>query len=277
MSGISTVIPCAGLGTRMLPLSAAVPKELLPMGDRPLLQWTVAEARATGCTDVVIVTSPEKMFSSFVDGPVRYADKLAAGSPASQEALALARTMRYSFALQSEPRGLGHAVLQARGHVNGAQFWVQLPDEWYPDQTCMPQMQRALAEAQAVRPGIDAAIAVMEVPAPEVERYGIARPDPGLTSGHWFGTHALVEKPRMDQAPSRWAIIGRYLLPASLFDILETTAPGRGGEIQLTDALDQLARQGRLICVPFAGARHDTGSVETYATAWQAYLAGTHT
>lgn len=256
----------------MLPLSATVPKELLPIGDRPLLQWTVAEAHATDCQDVVIVTSPEKMFSSFVDGPVRYADKLAAGSAASREALHLARTMRYSFALQSEPRGLGHAVLQARGHINGPQFWVQLPDEWYPDQTCMPQMQRALAEAQSMRPSIDAAIAVMEVSPSDVERYGIAKPDPGLTTGHWFGTHALVEKPKASEAPSRWAIIGRYLLPSSIFAVLEATTPGRGGEIQLTDALDTLARAGRLICVPFVGARHDTGSVESYTAAWQAYL-----
>ena len=276
MASISTVIPCAGLGTRMLPLSATVPKELLPMGDRPLLQWTVAEACSAGCTDVVIVTSPEKMFSSFVDGPVRYADKLAAGSPASQQALNLARSINYSFALQSIPHGLGHAVLQARGHVRGDQFWVQLPDEWYPDQTCMPQMRQALAEARVLRPQVDAAIAVMEVPAQDVERYGIVQPDPGLTNGHWFGTHALVEKPKISDAPSRWAIIGRYLLPASVFDILETTRAGRGGEIQLTDALEQLARQGRLVCVPFHGARHDTGSVDTYAQAWHAYLTQSH-
>jgi len=266
------VIPAAGLGTRFLPATKAVPKELLPVVDKPALQYIVEEAAAAGITDVLLVTSRGKssMVDHFDRRPDLEAQLEAKGDARRLEAirkpsqLAAIHTSR-----QDEPKGLGHAVLCAAAHVGDEPFAVMLGDD------LIDERDHLLAEMLAVqseRGGI--VLGLIEVPIEHINRYGSVAISPVDGSGDPEGmfslvrVNELVEKPEPAQAPSNLAIIGRYVLPPEIFDAIRKTEPGAGGEIQLTDAMARLASEGVPVHgVVFRGRRYDTGDRGDYLKA----------
>jgi UTP--glucose-1-phosphate uridylyltransferase len=252
---VKAVIPAAGLATRFLPATKAVPKELLPVVDRPVLQYIVEEAAAAGITDVLLITGRGKTsmvdhFDRRPDLEQRLAEKgdherLAAVKRPSE--LAEIYTCR-----QAEPLGLGHAVSYAESHVGGEPFAVLLGDEFMDDASLLIDM----IDLQARTGGV--VIALLEVEPDQVSRYGIC----SVTNadGNTVEITGLVEKPTVDEAPSNLAIIGRYILPATIFDAIRKTGPGSGGEIQLTDAMAALLEQGTPVHgIVYRGVRYDTG------------------
>ncbi|MCO8272502.1 UTP--glucose-1-phosphate uridylyltransferase [Actinoplanes sp. TRM 88003] len=253
---VKAVIPAAGLATRFLPATKAVPKELLPIVDRPVLQYIVEEAAAAGLTDVLLVTGRGK--TSMVDHFDRRPDvedrlekkgdleRLAAVRRTSE--LADIYTVR-----QGEALGLGHAVGTAAAHIGDQPFAVLLGDEFVePDKPLLP----AMIELQARTGGI--VLALGEVKPEETSRYGIAAVTP--SDDGVVEVTGLVEKPDPEDAPSNLAVLGRYILPASIFEAIKNTKPGRGGEIQLTDAMAQLLADGVPVhAIIYGGHRYDTG------------------
>jgi len=249
------VIPAAGLATRFLPATKAVPKELLPVVDRPVLQYIVEEAAAAGLHDVLLITGRGKTsmvdhFDRRPDLEQRLAEKgdeerLAAITRPSE--LAEIYTCR-----QGEQLGLGHAVSYAESHVGGEPFAVLLGDEFMDDESLLVSM----LDLQARTGGI--VIALLEVEPDEVSRYGICSVT--NTDGNTVEITGLVEKPPVGEAPSNLAIIGRYILPSAIFDAIRRTGPGSGGEIQLTDAMALLLAEGTPVHgIVHRGVRYDTG------------------
>jgi UTP--glucose-1-phosphate uridylyltransferase len=248
------VIPAAGLGTRFLPATKAIPKEMLPIVDVPTLQLVVEEAVHAGFTDAVLVNGRQK--ESIEDhfdvsyeledtlrrrGKVREADDLRA----------ISRLVRLVSVRQKEPLGLGHAVLSARSAVGDEPFAVMLGDDLIDaTEPGIGQLVRVARETGK------AVVALVEVPPEETHRYGVAA---GRTTHGITEISHLVEKPAPGTAPSNLAIFGRYVLPPDVFGILERQSPGAGGEIQLTDALATLAQQGRLVGWTMQGLRFDAG------------------
>jgi len=248
------VIPAAGLGTRFLPATKAVPKELLPIVDTPTIQYIVEEAVAAGVTDVIIVSAKGK--DSIVDhfdvAKELEAQLTRTGKSALRDQMrAIARLANVITVRQQEPLGLGHAVLCARPAVGDEPFVVMLGDDIID--APVPGA-RQLADCYA-RTGMGT-IALMEVPEAETSMYGVASGTP--MDERTLRIRELVEKPKANP-PSRLAVIGRYVLPPRIFEILEQVKPGVGGEIQLTDALAVLAREEGLVGYRFEGERHDAG------------------
>jgi UTP--glucose-1-phosphate uridylyltransferase len=252
---VKAVIPAAGLATRFLPATKAVPKELLPVVDRPVLQYIVEEAAAAGLKDVLLITGRGKTamvdhFDRRPDIEQRLADKgdderLAAVKRPAE--LAAVHAIR-----QGEALGLGHAVSFAESHVGGRSFAVLLGDEFMDDETLLNEM----LDLQARTGGI--VIALLEVPKEEVSRYGIC--SVANAEGDTVEITGLVEKPSPDEAPSNLAIIGRYILPFEIFDALRRIGPGSGGEIQLTDAMALMLSEGAPVHgIVWRGVRYDTG------------------
>ncbi|HET8724687.1 MAG TPA: UTP--glucose-1-phosphate uridylyltransferase GalU [Anaeromyxobacteraceae bacterium] len=248
------VIPAAGLGTRFLPATKAVPKELLPIVDRPTIQYIVEEAVAAGVEEVILVCARGK--DSIVDhfdiAPELEAHLSRSGKDALRDQMrAIAKMANVVTVRQQEPLGLGHAVLCAKALVGDEPFVVMLGDDIIDAKV---PAAKQLADCSA-RHG-KGTIALMEVAASETHMYGIAA-GPSLDD-RTIRIERLVEKPKAD-APSRLAVIGRYVLPPSIFPILEKVKPGVGGEIQLTDALAVLAREEGLLGYRFEGERYDAG------------------
>jgi UTP--glucose-1-phosphate uridylyltransferase len=263
------VIPAAGLGTRFLPATKAVPKEMLPVVDKPAIQYVVEEAVAAGLTDVLMVTGRNKRpledhFDRNVELELALDAKGDAGRLASvQHATDLAQL---HYVRQGDPLGLGHAVLVAAEHVGDEPFAVLLGDDLIDARD--PLLSRML-EVQSRLGG--SVIALMEVPRTQIHLYGCAAVDP-TNEEDLVRVTDLVEKPPVDEAPSNLAIIGRYVLHPAVFDVLRDTSPGRGGEIQLTDALQTLATMaaadgGSVHGVVFRGRRYDTGDRVDYLKA----------
>jgi len=248
------VIPAAGLGTRFLPATKAVPKELLPIVDTPTIQYIVAEAVAAGVRDVILVCARGK--DSIVDHFDIAAELEAhlerAGKIALRDQMrAIAKMANVVAVRQQEPLGLGHAVLCARDLVGDEPFVVMLGDDIIDAEV---PAARQLADCYR-RHGLGA-VALMEVPLEDTPMYGIAAGR--AVDPRTIRIETLVEKPRRDP-PSNLAVIGRYVLPPRVFEVLETVAPGAGGEIQLTDALAVLAREEGLLGYRFEGQRYDAG------------------
>ncbi|GAB1329142.1 UTP--glucose-1-phosphate uridylyltransferase GalU [Streptomyces sp. NPDC093260] len=264
------VIPAAGLGTRFLPATKATPKEMLPVVDKPAIQYVVEEAVSAGLDDVLMVTGRNKRpLEDHFDRNYELESALANKGDAErlakvQESSDLA-TMHY--VRQGDPKGLGHAVLCAAPHVGDEPFAVLLGDDLIDPRD--PLLQRMI-EVQEVYGG--SVVALMEVAPEQIHLYGCAAVQPTADSDVVQVT-GLVEKPDPADAPSNYAIIGRYVLDPHIFDILRRTEPGRGNEIQLTDALQQLAQNpsgtagGPVHGVVFKGRRYDTGDRGDYLRA----------
>ncbi len=261
------VIPAAGLGTRFLPATKATPKEMLPVVDKPAIQYVVEEAVAAGLSDVLMVTGRNKRpLEDHFDRNYELESALEKKGDADrlakvQESSDLA-TMHY--VRQGDPRGLGHAVLCAAPHVGNEPFAVLLGDDLIDARD--PLLQR-MVEIQAAHGG--SVIALMEVDPEQIHLYGCAAVKP-TGDDDVVEITGLIEKPEPAEAPSNLAIIGRYVLAPEIFAILRETEPGRGGEIQLTDALQKLATSdvgGPVHGVVFKGRRYDTGDRGDYLRA----------
>jgi UTP--glucose-1-phosphate uridylyltransferase len=254
---VKAVIPAAGLATRFLPATKAVPKELLPVVDRPVLQYIVEEAAAAGITDVLLVTGRGK--TSMVDHFDRRPD-VEARLEEKGDLERLAEVRRTSeladiyTCRQGEPLGLGHAVGVAASHIGDNAFAVLLGDEFVDlDEPLLPSM----LDLQAQTGGI--VLAFVEVAPQETARYGIASVK-NRTDGDVVEVTGLVEKPAPEDAPSNLAVLGRYILPAAIFDAIQNTKPGSGGEIQLTDAMAAMLDDGTPVHgIIYRGHRYDTG------------------
>ncbi len=252
------VFPVAGLGTRFLPASKVVAKEMLPVLDKPLIQYAVDEAVDAGADTLIFITSRYKhAIADYFDTAYELEQKLERSG--KQELLAAVRDLipkhvRCIYVTQSEALGLGHAVLCAKPVVGDEPFGVILPDDliWNRGAGALRQMAQFAPNPEA---GV---IAVEEVPREETHRYGIV--DADMTSGRAACVRHVVEKPRPEVAPSNLAIVGRYVLPGRIFQLLEKTTPGAGGEIQLTDAIAALLRDGEVHAFRFEGTRFDCGS-----------------
>jgi UTP--glucose-1-phosphate uridylyltransferase len=252
----TAVIPVAGLGTRFLPVTKAVPKEMLPIADRPCIEYVVAEAVAAGLDQIVFVTARGKgAIQDYFDRAPELEARLAAANQTAllAEVQRVAKMADVIAVRQEEAHGLGHAVLCAKAAVGDRPFAVFLGDD------IIVSERPAIADLLAARQRDDeAVVCLLEVPQEDTRRYGIC-------AGTWTGTRMaishMVEKPAPEKAPSRFAIVGRYVLPPDIFAILESIPRGAGGEYQLTDALAVLAAEGRCTGVAMAGERFDTGTV----------------
>jgi UTP--glucose-1-phosphate uridylyltransferase len=259
MTVTKSVIPAAGHGTRMLPAAKAVPKELLPVLDKPTIQYVVEEAAAGGITDVLLISSPTKRAveqhfhpNSDLENRLESSGKSALLASIRQ----LMARVRIHAVDQLQQRGLGDAVRHARDFVGDEPFLCQLGDTIFSgDGNNLPARQLIDAHRQLGT----SVIGVEEVPAEKVERYGIVggvEVAPGILK-----LDTLIEKPYAAQAPSRLAIAARYLLTPAIFDALDATPPGKGGEIQLTDAIKLMLSRGEVVhAVRLSSKRHDIGS-----------------
>jgi UTP--glucose-1-phosphate uridylyltransferase len=261
------VIPAAGLGTRFLPATKAIPKELLPVVDKPALEYIVEEAARAGLTDVLIITGRGKgaIEDHFDSAPeVEAALEKKGDLERLARVRASANLARFHFVRQGVAAGLGHAVLVAAEHVGNEPFLVLLGDDVVDERD--PLLEQMLAERDKHGGSV---IALMEVPPEMVSMYGVATVEPAQASGKYdlVRVRDLVEKPPLEEAPSNLAIIGRYLLSPTIFQILRETKPGRGGEIQLTDAIKTLAGREPVHGVVFSGRRYDTGDRVDYVKA----------
>jgi UTP--glucose-1-phosphate uridylyltransferase len=253
------VIPAAGLGTRFLPATKATPKEMLPVVDKPAIEYVVEEAVAAGLSDVLMITGRSKRaLEDHFDRNYELETKLAEkGDTATLERVQATNdlaTMHY--VRQGDPKGLGHAILCAADHVGNEPFAVLLGDDLIDPRD--PLLQTMIA-TQARHGG--SVIALMEVPPEQVHLYGCAAVE-ATDDADVVRVTDLVEKPPAEEAPSNLAVIGRYVIEPAVFDVLRRTPPGRGGEIQITDALRSLAMGdggGPVHAVVFRGRRYDTG------------------
>lgn len=249
------VIPAAGLGTRFLPATKAMAKEMLPIVDKPTIQFIVEEARASGIEDILIVTGKAKRpiedhFDSNLELEMNLREK---GKTELLKLVEETTGLNLHFIRQPHPLGLGHAVLQAKSFVGNEPFVVMLGDDIMSDEVPLTkQLINNYEETHA------STIAVMEVPSDDVSKYGIINPGKEVKPD-LFNVINFVEKPAIEEAPSNLAIIGRYLLTPEIFNILETQEPGAGGEIQLTDAIDRLNKTQRVFAHQYKGIRHDVG------------------
>jgi UTP--glucose-1-phosphate uridylyltransferase len=254
---VKAVIPAAGLATRFLPATKAVPKELLPVVDRPVLQYIVEEAAAAGLRDVLLVTGRGKtsMVDHFDRRPDLEARLSAKGDRERLDAITrLSDVADIYTCRQPEQLGLGHAVSYAESHVGGGSFAVLLGDEFTDE--AEPLLPRML-DIQAETGGI--VLAFIEVPWEEVSRYGVAAVEP-TDRADVVKVTGLVEKPAREDAPSNLIVVGRYVLPPGIFDAIRRVGPGAGGEIQLTDAMALMLEEGTPVHgVVYRGTRYDTG------------------
>ncbi|MES2668850.1 MAG: UTP--glucose-1-phosphate uridylyltransferase GalU [Pseudomonadota bacterium] len=257
------VFPVAGLGTRFLPATKTVPKEMLPIVDKPLIQYAVDEAIEAGCDTLVFVTNRYKhAVADYFDKAYELEQKLEKSG--KYEQLDLVRNIlpphvRAVFVTQAEALGLGHAVLCAKAIIGDEPFAVLLPDDLIWNRQSGAGGPGALKQmADAAEATGNSIIAVQDVPHEQTGSYGIVDTDPFV--GRSARIHGIVEKPRPDVAPSNLAVVGRYVLDGSIFDILERTTPGAGGEIQLTDAIATLLAHKPVHAYRFQGTRFDCGT-----------------
>lgn len=249
------VIPVAGLGTRFLPVTKAVPKELLPVGTTPTLQIVIEEAAASGIEEVILVSSPHKtQIADYFRSDTQY-DRMLKGL--KKENLlsglrTLAQKIKITTVFQDEQKGLGHAVLCAKKAAGPEPFVVILPDVLIEsEEPCSRQLIRVFEETGA------AVNATEHSPREKLHLYGIY--DIASSEGRIHKARRVIEKPKTEEAPSDFSVVGRYLFPPDVFEIIENTPPGRNGEIQLADAMDTLAKQGRMIAYEYEGFQFDTG------------------
>lgn len=249
------VIPAAGLGTRFLPVTKAIAKEMLPIVDKPTIQFIVEEALESGIEDILIVTGKDKRaIEDHFDSNLALEQNLS--SKNKNELLALVEEttgINLHFIRQKRPLGLGDAVLCAKAFVGNEPFVVMLGDDIMKDK--VPLTKQLINDYEKTNAST---LAVKEVPHEETSKYGIIAPKAEISKG-LFDVQSFVEKPEPKDAPSDYAIIGRYLLKPEIFSILESQEAGAGGEIQLTDAINTLNQYQRVFARNYTGTRYDVG------------------
>ncbi|MBW9145266.1 UTP--glucose-1-phosphate uridylyltransferase GalU [Clostridium sp. CM027] len=249
------IIPAAGLGTRFLPATKALPKEMLPIVDKPTMQYIIEEAIAAGIEEILIITgrnkkSIEDHFDKSVELELELENKHK--DDMLKQVRDISNMVNIHFIRQKEPKGLGHAINCARTFVGNEPFAVMLGDDIVDAKTpCLKQLIDCFEDKQTTILG------VQEVARGNVDKYGIV--DGIQVSDRVYKVNNLVEKPQVDVAPSNVAILGRYIITPEIFDILDNTKPGKGGEIQLTDALKTLISQQDMYAYIFEGRRYDVG------------------
>ena len=249
------VIPAAGLGTRFLPATKAMAKEMLPIVDKPTIQFIVEEALYSGIEDILIVTGKEKRpIEDHFDANVELEMNLRkSGKNDLLKLVEETGEINLHFIRQSHPNGLGHDVLQAKSFVGNEPFVVMLGDDLMVDQ--VPLTKQLIDDYEQTQ---SSAIAVMEIDQKDTSKYGII--DPGEKEGQGlYQVKGLVEKPAPEKAPSQMAVLGRYVLTPEIFELLETQGKGAGGEIQLTDAIKRLLDRQAVYAYDFEGKRYDVG------------------
>src|SRR5579863_5016855 len=256
MSIRKAVLPVAGLGTRVLPASKVVPKEMLPLVDKPTLQYIVEEAVAAGVEEIIFVTSRSKrsIEDHFDVFPELEAALERKGKRKELEELRHVQTMAsYSYVRQSEPRGLGHAVLCAKELVGDEPFVVMLGDDLVaPETPCLSRMMEIHERYGG------SVLSLFVSPPEQISSFGIVSVE-NIEADVVKVTH-LIEKPALEEAPSDLAVAGRYILTSEIFALLEQTPPGKGGELQITDAIEMQAEAGHCYGWRFSGVRYDTGN-----------------
>lgn len=248
------IIPAAGLGTRFLPVTKAMPKEMLPIVDKPTIQFIVEEAIASGIEDIIIVTGKGKRA---IEDHFDHAFELEANL-IEKKKFEMLEKVRFSskidihYIRQKEPLGLGHAIWCARNFIGDEPFAVLLGDDLVKSETpCLKQLMDQYEKTYS------SVIGVMEVPDHDVHRYGVI--EPATSDSPLMQVNQFVEKPALEDAPSNFAIIGRYILNPEIFHFLEEKKTGKGGEIQLTDAIEALNGIQRVFAYQFEGRRYDVG------------------
>ncbi|MCU1592754.1 MAG: UTP--glucose-phosphate uridylyltransferase [Frankiales bacterium] len=252
------VIPAAGLGTRFLPATKSVPKEMLPVVDAPAIQYVVEEAVRAGLTDVLMISGRTKRaLEEHFDRVIELEQTLEAkGDTAKLAAVQHSNDLAdIHYVRQGDPKGLGHAILKAAEHVGNEAFAVLLGDDLIDPRD--PLLETMIEVQERFGGNV---VALMEVPREQISMYGCAAVESTASAdGDVVVITGLVEKPPVDEAPSNLAIIGRYVLSPTVFDVLRRTPPGRGGEIQITDAMQLMIGMEPLHGVVFRGRRYDTG------------------
>ena len=259
MKVCKAVFPAAGLGTRFLPATKAQPKEMLPLVDKPIIQYGVEEALAAGCNRVIMVTGRGK--SAIEDHfDVSYELEKILEEKGKKDLLKVVRQIsdmiHVAYVRQKEALGLGHAVLTARELVGHEAFAVLLADDVIDAEVpVLKQMMRVFEQTQC------SVIATQIVEGAAISAYGVldVKPAEGHNGGRLYEILNMVEKPPLNEAPSNLAIIGRYILTPAIFDVLENTQMGKGGELQLTDGMKSLLKQEKMYAYVYEGKRHDTG------------------
>ena len=258
------VIPVAGLGTRFLPATKAQPKEMLPLVDKPVIQYVVEEAIHAGIENVILVTGRGKQaIENHFDVAYELEEALTRRGKMEdlEQVQAITHLGQFSYVRQGEPLGLGHAVLCAHHAVGNEPFALLLGDDVFDEAD--PALSALIAAFEASGKSV---VGVQQVPLAHVSRYGIVNPPEGEETG-WWPVATIVEKPKPEDAPSRWAVVGRYVLQPKVFEYLRKLKPGVGGEYQLTDALAQMAEHGQLVAAPIPARRYDTGDKLDYLKA----------
>lgn len=267
------IIPAAGLGTRFLPATKAQPKEMLPIVDKPTIQYIIEEAVQSGIEDIIIVTGRGKRaIEDHFDKSYELEETLAKKEKYSQldEIQGISKLANIHYIRQKEPLGLGHAIACASRFVGNEPFAVLLGDDIVhsPEYPCLKQLIDAYEEHDA------SVIGVQQVSEQDVSKYGVVSFDKSENMGNVFAVKDLVEKPSVSEAPSNYAIMGRYVLTPGIFTILESQEPGTGGEIQLTDAIKRLNEQQYVMACEFSGQRYDVGDKFGFIKATVEYALG---
>ena len=261
------IIPAAGLGTRFLPATKAQPKEMLPIVDKPTLQYIVEEAVESGIEEILIVTGRNKSaIENHFDKSVEL--ELELEKSGKDDLLKVSRgisdMINIHYIRQKEPKGLGHAISYGKSFVGDEPFAVLLGDDIvYNDKPCLKQMIEAYTKHKT------SILGVQKVSDKDVDKYGIV--DGQQVEDRLYTVKDLVEKPSMEEAPSNVAILGRYIINPAIFEILENTKPGKGGEIQLTDGLKELSKREEMYAYNFEGRRYDVGDKQGFLEATVEY------
>jgi UTP--glucose-1-phosphate uridylyltransferase len=273
---LKVVIPVAGLGTRMLPATKAIPKEMLPLVDKPLIQYIVNECVAAGVKEIVLVTHASKnAIENHFDKSYELESTLEKRVKRQllEEVQAICpKDVTIMHVRQGEAKGLGHAVLCAKPCIGNSPFAVVLPDVILDEYTANQKTENLAAMIARFKATLASQIMVTAVPESEVNKYGIA--DCGgvdIAPGDSAKIHAMVEKPTIDEAPSNLAVVGRYVLSEKIWDLLAKTPAGAGDEIQLTDAIDMLIDQDTVEAFNMTGKSHDCGDKLGYMAAFVEY------
>ncbi len=265
------LFPVAGYGTRFLPATKAIPKEMLPILTKPLIQYGVEEAMSAGMITMAMVTSKYKQaienhFKPHAD--IEASIKGTTKASLLDEVNHVSNECKFTYVEQQQMLGLGHAIYTGKPLIGNEPFAVILPDDLCTNDgdSVLTQMTKLYEQHPDC-----CIVAIEEVPMTEVDKYGVIDGDLLENSSNVYRVNSMVEKPSPTEAPTNLAIIGRYILTPEIFEVLESTAPDKNGEIQITDALMTLAKQGKVIAYKFQGARYDCGSVKGFVIATSAF------